>query len=385
MNNIQILTEFSLGQEWLKNYQGKKPLFVCVLGFTETALIEGISAAGATSDDRRYTAIADGEFLSQGVQPHPTYPLPPLTVGASPSFISRAVIEAFNLPVYLFDAGLPQPPAVPSIHLEGMPAKCLSCGEALPYSMVESLFEKGLAWGEKLGIQCQSSSSYLMLSECVVGGTTTALGILMALGIDALGKVNSSHPRCNHEQKWSLVQQGLAKAGFFSDLEHLESGLKSDLSGINPFRLVAAVGDPMQIVVAGMAISASHYTGVMLAGGTQMLAISGLMGAISDYFGEKVSCNWSSVVVATTPWVAWDSTGDTVGLAGCLDGVCLLTTKFSFADSLYPQFRVYEEGFVKEGVGAGGCCLAAYLLGWNNQDLLLAIESLFRRYREVIF
>ena len=56
-----------------------------------------------------------------------------------------------------------------------------------------------------------SNRNYLILGECVVGGTTTALAILTGLGIEAVGKVNSSHPVCNHEQKWAVVQAGLEK------------------------------------------------------------------------------------------------------------------------------------------------------------------------------
>ncbi|NES44608.1 MAG: TIGR00303 family protein, partial [Moorea sp. SIO2C4] len=112
---IRVYTEQVKGKRWLQQYQGCSPVFACILGFTATGLIPGISAAGATPDDRQYTAIADAEFLVNGVTPQPQYPLPPLTVGVSPVLISRALVEAFNLPIYLFNAGLPHPPTVPAI------------------------------------------------------------------------------------------------------------------------------------------------------------------------------------------------------------------------------------------------------------------------------
>jgi NaMN:DMB phosphoribosyltransferase len=62
---------------------GCQPVFTCILGFTETALIPGISAAGLTAEDRKYTVIADAEFLYNGPQSQPQYPLPPLAAGAS--------------------------------------------------------------------------------------------------------------------------------------------------------------------------------------------------------------------------------------------------------------------------------------------------------------
>lgn len=239
LSAIRVYTQISQGQAWLERYRGKRPIMACVLGFTETGLIPGISAAGATPTDRRYTAIADAEFLVNGVQSQPRYPLPPLHLGTSPVLISRAVVEAQQLPVYLFNAGLPQPPAVPAIDLQGSPAHCLSTGQAMELAMIKHLFAQGLLWGEKLA--AETEASYMILAECVVGGTTTALAVLTGLGIAAAGKVNSSHPICNHDQKWELVKTGLADADVLS-----------------PWSLLAAVGDPMQAVVAGMAIAASR-------------------------------------------------------------------------------------------------------------------------------
>jgi uncharacterized protein (TIGR00303 family) len=365
-NNIKIYTKIKQGEQWLQKYQGCVPLFGCILGFTATGLIEGISAAGATPEARKYTALADAEFLINGVNRKltPKYPLPPLTVGASPVFISRAVVQGFELPIYLFNAGLPQPPNVPCLDLGGIPANCLTTGKALPLNMVHHLYQQGLAWGEKLADL--ANRSYLILGECVVGGTTTALALLTGLGISAQDKVNSSHPRCNHKQKWSLVQEGLINAGLYSLI-----------GSVNPFELISAIGDPMQIFVAAIAISASQKVGVMLAGGTQMLAVYALIQALT---GQQ---QWNeNIVVGTTRWVAEDPTGDTLGLARNIGSVPLLGTALSFAQSPYPNLRCYERGYVKEGVGAGGCAIASHLLGWNHEDLLNAIENIFCLYQE---
>jgi uncharacterized protein (TIGR00303 family) len=458
---IRIYTQIPQGHQWLQQYQGRRPILACILGFTATALIPGISAAGATPEDRQYTAIADAEFLVNGVTPQPQYPLPPLTAGASPVLISRAVVEALELPVYLFNAGLPQPPAVPAIDLGGVPAKCLSTGDALPLGTVKHLFEQGLKWGQKLADV--TDGGYVILSECVVGGTTTALSILTGLGIRAAGKVNSSHPTCNHAQKWQIVHQGLRRAGLENNLE------QDNPKSIDPFQLVAAVGDPMQIAAAGMVLAATRSCGVLLAGGTQMLAVYALAQALSQFdasyqaafkqlkttspptpsssslkssyelrrslrlqaeendltrlfesnsisvpqpasdlaapsslsatgMGEEdtgkesflPSSNlpiaplvWQPerIVVGTTRWVAEDPTGDTVGLARNIGGVPLLATQLSFALSRYPQLQAYEQGYVKEGVGAGGCAIATHLYqGWNTVQLLQSIEALVERY-----
>jgi uncharacterized protein (TIGR00303 family) len=356
---IAVYTAHSQAQAWLDRYRGKKPLFACILGFTDTGLVPGISAAGATPDDRQFTAIADAEFLVNGIQANPTYPLPPLHVGVSPTLISRAVVEALEIPVTIFDAGLPIKPAIPAIDLGGSPARCVSTGQALSLATVEHLFQQGLDWGENLAQSVPNG--YLILGECVVGGTTTALAILTGLGIDAIGKVNSSHPICNHEQKWQLVQQGLSKTEISS-----------------PFALVAAIGDPMQITLAGMTIAASRSCGVLLAGGTQMLAVYALTQAIAQT--HPFTWQPEQVTIGTTRWVAEDPSGDTIGLASAIATVPLLATTLNFAEAHYPQLQVYEQGYVKEGVGAGGCAIAAHLLqNWGQQELLEAIEQLIEK------
>jgi uncharacterized protein (TIGR00303 family) len=348
---------------WLERYGGKRPHFICTLGFTETALIPGISAAGATPADRALTALADAEFLALGVQANPQYPLPPLVAGVSPAVISRAVVAGLGIPVTIVNAGLAHSPNVPHLDLAQAPALCVSSGKAMTIQQVETLFKAGCAWGEVWS----RSSDYLILGECVVAGTTTALALLVGLGIPAWGLVNSSHVSCNHDQKAAIVHQGLA-----------------NLSNPTPLELVAAIGDPMQPFVAGVAIAASHHGGVLLAGGTQMLAVYALARHLSKLSLGKLSLAkpWveENVAVGTTRWVIDDGTGNTLGLAEAIGSVSLLATQLNFSQSFYEPLRRYEQGFVKEGVGAGGCAIAAHLLAnWQMGDYLGAIEGLVQQ------
>ncbi|HEY9704043.1 MAG TPA: TIGR00303 family protein [Allocoleopsis sp.] len=365
--SINIYTEFSSATKWLNLYQGKIPTFTCILGFTHTGLIPGISAAGKTPEDRKYTAIADAEFLYYGDQTLSKYPLPPLTGGVSPVYISRSAIANLSLPLYIFNAGLLQSPNIPHIDLKGLPAQCLTTGKSLPIHIVKHLFNQGLEWGEKLGKKLKNS--YLIISECVVGGTTTALAVLTALGIDAKGKINSSHPNCNHNQKWELVQTAL------KNFSH------TSLNNPDPLEIIAAMGDPMQIVAAGRTITASRYCGVLLAGGTQMLAVYALIQSITKQY--ELWWQPEQVVIGTTRWVAEDFTGDTIGLTKAIGLTgktpILLGTKLNFSTSHYPQLQIYEQGYVKEGVGAGGSAIAAHLLDWNQTQLIAAIETLLQQ------
>ncbi|MGF1524651.1 MAG: nicotinate mononucleotide-dependent phosphoribosyltransferase CobT [Leptolyngbyaceae cyanobacterium] len=362
---IRVYTQPDSGQLWLRRYWGRRPRLACVLGFTETGLIDGISAAGVSPADRKTTAIADAEFLSRGVTKTPQYPLPPLAAGVSPVLISRAVVAAQRLPVHLFNAGLPIAPPVPHTDLEGLPAACLSSGKALPRDCVESLFRRGLGWGHRLGNE--ANTGYLILGECVVGGTTTALALMLGLGIPAAGKVSSSHVTCNHAQKQAIATQGIEA------WQKLHGAIPSQ----DPLDLLAGVGDPMQVFVAAMTLTASCHGGVLLAGGTQMLAVYALVRALSRYY--RIPWLPENVVVGTTRWVAEDPTCDVVGLADLVGNAPLLATQLSFANSQYDPLRRYEAGYVKEGVAAGGCAIAAHLYqNWHQSQIVQAVETVFK-------
>jgi uncharacterized protein (TIGR00303 family) len=246
--------------------------------------------------------------------------------------------------------------------LGGKPACCITTGQAMPIKTVAHLWQQGLQWGETLAAK---PSDYLLLAECVVGGTTTAMALLTGLGVDAAGRVNSSHPVCNHAQKVTVVQKGLAQASLSTPSEN------------QPLSVVAAIGDPMQPVVAGMAMAASRLKPVMLAGGTQMLAVYQLMTTLA----KSHQYPWvpEQVVVGTTRWVAEDPTSDTIGLATAVEA-CLMATQLSFRQSRFAVLRAYEAGFVKEGVGAGACAIAASLYqNWHQEQLLAAIEALLEQ------
>jgi uncharacterized protein (TIGR00303 family) len=366
MTFLKIYSQPQIAANWLDRFAGKRPLMALVLGFTETGLLPGISAAGLTPSDRYFTALADAEFLHRGPQASYQYALPPLQAGASPTLITKAVLSALDFPLQIFNAGLCHPPSVPCISLEGQAAACLQGGQALPYAVVQRLWQQGLAWGERLAQR--ADHDYLLVGECVVGGTTTALAVLLGLGIDAANRVNSSHPICNHQQKLAIAETGLAHWRQHHNHQHSR----------DPLALIAAVGDPMQPVVAGMALAASHYRGIMLAGGTQMLAVYALMQALATY--NQYPWRPEQVIVGTTGWVAEDPTGDTPGLANQIKAA-LVAPQLSFAPSHYPQLRAYEQGFVKEGVGAGACLIAAHLhRGWEQQELLKCIEQMLAAY-----
>jgi len=134
----------------------------------------------------------------------------------------------------------------------------------------------------------------------------------------------------------------------------------------------------MQMAVAGMALAASRSGGVLLAGGTQMLAVWALARRIASH--RQIDFDPNQIAIGTTRWVTDDLTGDTVGLARLLGAVPLLATGADFSAARWPTLQAYERGFVKEGVGAGGCAIAAHLqAAWNSTQLLAAVEGLLER------
>lgn len=356
-------TNGKITQPWQQQYQGRRPCYVCVLGFTQTALVEKISAAGDTPQARMTTALADAEFVHDGPSPTPQYPLPPLTAGVSPAILTRAVVTGQDLPVYLFNAGLPHRPSVPHIDLDGTIARCVSSGQALGIDKVTQLFNAGLQWGAILGRRF--AGSYLVIGECVVAGTTTAQAVLTALGFDVTGLMGSSHITCNHTQKAVLINSGLDKSG----LESQKLGTKQ----CSVWNAIAAVGDPMQPFVLGMAIAASHHSGVLLAGGSQMVAVYTML----QQLHSQHPWNSNNIVIGTTRWIVNDATSQFLTLAHTVQTPPIISSNFSFQHSRYQQLNLFEKGYVKEGVGAGGCLIAGHLYQhWQQEQILNAMETL---------
>ena len=360
-------------QNWLARHRGKKPRFACILSFTETALIPQISAAGTSPQARHYTALADGEYLYRGGAKNPKsrrYPLPALPAGISPAVLTRAMLGHCDIPLCLLSTGLPEMLTVPHISLPTVLAKALNTGAAMTLAQAEALFDSGYQQGKQFTVTCASTAdNYLVLGESVAGGTTTAQAVLSALGYEVAEQMSSSHLRANHPQKRALVEQGLAR--------WRDRAYPVDISQLAPINAAAALGDPMQLVAAGIMLSASCSVGVLLAGGAQMLAVYALARAIAHQ--RNIVWNPSQVVVGTTRWVVEDASADTIAIAQAI-GAPYLASQLSFARSPYVQLRAYERGFVKEGTGAGGCAIAAHLYkNCTNAQLRHAIEAELRR------
>jgi NaMN:DMB phosphoribosyltransferase len=124
-----------------------------------------------------------------------------------------------------------------------------------------------------------------------------------------------------------------------------------------PLAAVAAVGDPMQPLVAGLALGAASVgSDVLLAGGSQMLAVAALVEALHGPAALE------RMAVGTTRWIVEDPAADIPGLAADISAdLPVLAANLDFSGSRHAGLRSYEQFLVKEGVGAGGACIAALL------------------------
>ncbi len=331
-------------------------LFVLSVGGTATSDREGISAAGRTSNDRRLTPCLDAEALMAGVTLSASaLPVSPAGI-VSPVVLTRAALSFLAIDIEIVDCGSFVPPAVRHLALGRRHSRCLSTGAAQSLEQVEDLFHAGMRYG---GIWA-SAADYIMLAECVPGGTTTAAAVLAALGYDCSRYVSSSLPVADRFARQELIARGLAC--------HNKESLKA-----NPLAVLAAVGDPVQPFISGVALAASGRAIVILAGGSQMLAIWALTISAASALGIRFSRENAAVI--TTSWVAEDPDASFKRLAEIVQAPAL-AIKLDLSCARHGGLRAYEIGHVKEGVGAGAALAAAHLIGRaSDSQLLEAIEA----------
>lgn len=350
----------ALRQRWRQT----RPLLL--LAATATAEQPGISAAGATPASRRLTAAADAELLLQGPAGPRPHALPPLPAGVSPALIAHAGLRELGLlpRTAVVDLGCPVAPAVPHLRLPrpeaGGPAACVSSGAAMAPQRVAALLERGRRWGRRW-----PQAEPLLLAECVPGGTSTALAVLQGLGIAADGLVSGSLRQPAHGLKARLALQGLQAAGLAES-----AGLRPPP---DPLAVLAAVGDPMQALAAGLLVElAPRGVPLLLAGGSQMAAVLAVALAVAAPVRRRALAG--AALVATTAWVAEEPGSDLAGLLeriGAHWGVepQLQAAALRFHGCRRRELRAYERGYVKEGVGAGGVALLWQLAGRDPAGL----------------
>ena len=344
-----------------------RPDLLLVLASTMTAERPGISAAGCTPEARRTTALADAELLLQGPSVPPLRSLPPLPAGVSPALISWVMCQQLGLKPQVAALGLPQAPQFPHLRCEDPahgPSGCVSNGAAMGANRVQQLLRRGRRLGRRL-------RRPLVLAECVPGGTTTALAVLTGLGLPVKELVSGSALHPPMALKQALVTQGLA---------HLDLHRSIDAG-----TLLAAVGDPFQALATGLLTGlVDGDQPVLLAGGSQMAAVLALALQAVPMHRRQHLCD--RVLLGTTAWLASESLDASAGASSLAMLLQNLEQHFSvsvqayaadlrFSDSRHARLRDFEQGHVKEGVGAGGLALLARWRGVPVDRLVQACDQ----------
>ena len=92
------------------------------------------------------------------------------------------------------------------------------------------------------------------------------------------------------------------------------------------------------------------------------------------------------VFIATTGWLVKDnSLGDLLDLMNEKHNVNLLgfASSLNFKSSTLKELTDYEIGYVKEGVGAGGMSILAFLMGFSNEEIVSRCQINIERMKEL--
>jgi uncharacterized protein (TIGR00303 family) len=321
--------------------------FVLAAGSTRTAAIDGISAAGADADLMVHTPSADAEILAYGdVVRAPSVPVSP-TGCPTPAVITRAVRELLGFDLTVVDGGLAENTAAPTVTVGAQPGDDIR--EADPVSTAPGAFAAARQFGRAL------PDDELVIGETVPGGTTTALGVLTALGEER--GVSSSLPDNPIERKRDVVVEAL-------DASDVDPG---ELSG-DPKYALRYAGDPVLATVAGLAVGALRSdTPVTFAGGTQMLAAAALV---------RHADVDAPLSLATTSFVAEDDGVDVTAAAEAFD-LDLTVTDPGFDESDHVAMDRYVAGEAKEGVGMGGALSLADRAGVSTERVRDRIATVY--------
>lgn len=327
-------------------------MMLIVLGNTEISLIEGISIAGANPELTKFTPPADVEYVFYG-RPKVIDAVPVTPQGhPTPAIITKACYELAKFPITVVRAGTFLEPMLPHVHVSGSVGRDFRRFTALPN--VDEIVERGRILGGELSKVVDE----IVVGESTPGGTTTAQAILWALGYDS--KTSSASPNNPQELKRRVIREGFDRIGIdFGDLSE------------KPVEALREFGDPTLACILG--ISLGFKGKVVLAGGTQMLAVSAILKAL----GEDLK----RFMIATTRWVVEDRSATFEKTAEEI-GVEYYVAKLDFSQSRFKGLRDYERGFVKEGVGAGGSVYLAEKTGVKVEEVFEKVEELYSKLYE---
>ncbi|MDR1650951.1 MAG: TIGR00303 family protein [Synergistaceae bacterium] len=323
-------------------------MFFLFISGTEAARVPGLSAAGANPDVLPFTSGADADVIRFGrPKAIDCFPMDP-EGHPTPAIITRASVLEADIPVTAVRAGSFLPPEPPYVELGASPGHDPRLESSVPSA--RAVFESAAAFAEN-----SAPEGLVMLAESIPGGTTTALLVLRALGYDCMVSAASPvNPVALKERVWleSSARCGISAGGMRDD----------------PMRAIEELGDPMQAAVCGFISGLGGRSEVVLAGGTQMLAVAACVKALGSAL---------RMTVATTKYVESDPSSTFKKTAAEI-GVETYAAPLDFSSSPYKGLADYEKGYVKEGVGAGGSVLYAARRGVDVSAVIARTNELYK-------
>lgn len=327
-----------------------KPMFLCVLSNTKTAHIPKLSAAGKTAELTDYTPAGDAELMDTGgIISVPVLPMTPPYDTPTPAIMTRSALKLTDIPYQFINSGLIVTPDVPYIDLKANPGEDIR--EPLAVKDVQGIYERAKLLAKRL----RNQVDHVVIGESIPGGTTTAMGVLMALGYD--GNVSSSADENPLELKKKVVEEGMVASGLTFGC------LKED-----PMKAVACMGDPMMPAVIGLVAGFQDTEiNVVLAGGTQMAAVYAVI--------KHLGLNTEKLSIATTRYVVEDKSANFIEITRALKVPVVYVADPGFGKSSLKGLHRYETGTIKEGAGAGGAMYLAGLYGITQEAFRTEVEN----------
>ncbi|MDN5866092.1 MAG: TIGR00303 family protein [Candidatus Nitrosocosmicus sp.] len=330
----------------LMSYKSNRTSFILAISYTETSTIPGLTVAGANTELLKYTPAADAEYIYYGrckcIDSIPATP----DGKPTPAIISKTALDLSNIPISVVDSGSKIKPILPYVNIDSESGKNILQEQGLELENVVKNYDMGKMIGKELA----KINETVIIGESIPGGTTTALGVMQALGIDGYSRVSSSMPDNPNELKNKVVEKALSR-----------SNMRAGDCSNDPFMAIASLGDPLMPTIVGLAEEiVSSGRKIILAGGTQMCCILALLKSLNVRLRDNIC-------IGTTSYIINDKKSDIVGLMNNIsDDVPIFYIDLLLENSTKKGLRSYSEGFVKEGAGAGGSSIAAFL---NNDNL----------------
>ncbi|MBQ6345456.1 MAG: TIGR00303 family protein [Methanobrevibacter sp.] len=328
------------------------PVFMVTIGTTDTSKIPGLSGAGASPELTEYTPASDAEFMVLGQVRCCDAAAETVVDGAAaptPARLTKAALQLANIPFVIIDAGSKIKPDIEYVSFGKEYGRDIRTGKGVLNPL--EIFENA----KELGAELSLRHEMLIIGESIPAGTTTALGVLKALGYEANEKVSGSMPHNPHDLKSKVVDEGLKNAGIVP-------------GEADAIQAIGAVGDPTLPAIAGLVLGSDIP--IILAGGTQMAAVCAIIKSVQPNF------DFSRINLATTVFVAADETADLFGILEQIDdNITVNVVDPRFEESEHEGLRNYLTGFVKEGAGAGGAMFTALVLGNSVEKLRKKIEK----------